>query len=166
MPATPLSSLETLYVDHHGWLKGWLRGKVGNGFDAADLAHDTFVRVLKASNAQDIRQPRDYLATIARGLVVDWYRHQAIERAFLDALACRADGLTLSLEERAIMLETLTEIDRMLDGLGERSRGIFLMAQLEGLGHAEIGQRMGVSVTTVKNHLVKAMTHCLLLVAE
>ena len=40
------------------------------------------------------------------------------------------------------------------------------MAQLEGLGHAEIGQRMGVSVTTVKNHLVKAMTHCLLLVAE
>src|SRR6218665_568970 len=99
MPAATLSSLETLYVDHHGWLKGWLRGKVGNGFDAADLAHDTFVRVLKASTAQDIRQPRDYLATIARGLVVDWSRHQAIERAFLDALACRADSLTLSLEE-------------------------------------------------------------------
>lgn len=164
--ATSPSSLETLYVDHHGWLKGWLRGKVGNGFDAADLAHDTFMRVLKAANAHEILQPRDYLATVARGLVVDWYRRQALERAFLDALACRADSLSLSLEERAIMLETLTEIDRMLDGMGTRSRGIFLMAQLEGLGYAEIGERMGVSVTTVKNHMVKAMTHCLALVDD
>lgn len=164
--ATSSSPLESLYADHHGWLKGWLRGKVGNGFDAADLAQDTFLRVLKGGQSQDIRQPRDYLATIARGLVVDWYRRQALERAFLEALACRTDGLTLSLEERAIMLETLTEIDRMLDALGARTRAIFLMAQLEGLGYAEIGQRLGVSVTTVKNHMVKAMTHCLALVDD
>lgn len=166
MSASTSSSFEALYVNHHGWLKSWLRGKVGNGFDAADLAQDTFMRVLKGANAQDIRQPRDYLSTIARGLVVDWYRRQALERAFLEALACRADSLSLSLEERAIMLETITQIDRMLDGLGARSRDIFLMAQLEGLGYAEIGQRMGVSVTTVKNHMVKAMTHCLALVED
>lgn len=166
MSITSPSSLETLYVNHHGWLKGWLRGKVGNGFDAADLAQDTFMRVLKSGQSKDIRQPRDYLATIARGLVVDWYRRQALERAFLEALACRGDGLTLSLEERAIMLETLTQIDRMLDGLGPRSRSIFLMAQLDGLGYAEIGERMGVSITTVKNHMVKAMTHCLILVED
>lgn len=161
-----MSSVHSLYVDHHGWLKGWLRAKVGNGFDAADLAQDTFLRVIKASNAHEIRQPREYLVTVARGLVVDWYRRQALERAFLEALACRVDGLTLSLEERAVMLETLTEIDRMLDGLGERTRRIFLMAQLEGLGYAEIGAGLGVSVTTVKKHMVRAMTHCLALVED
>ncbi|MES2531993.1 MAG: RNA polymerase subunit sigma, partial [Pseudomonadota bacterium] len=33
--------LHTLYRDHHGWLQGGLRKKLGNAFDAADLAQDT-----------------------------------------------------------------------------------------------------------------------------
>jgi len=40
------------------------------------------------------------------------------------------------------------------------------MAQLEGLGYAEIGAGLGVSVTTVKKHMVRAMTHCLALVED
>jgi RNA polymerase sigma-70 factor (ECF subfamily) len=35
-----------LYRQHHGWLRGWLQRKVGNAFDAADLAQATFLRVL------------------------------------------------------------------------------------------------------------------------
>ncbi|WP_416390945.1 sigma factor [Alloalcanivorax xenomutans] len=35
-----------LYSDHHGWLLGWLRKKLGCSQHAADMAHDTFVRVL------------------------------------------------------------------------------------------------------------------------
>jgi len=31
-------SIEGLYADHHGWLKAWLRRRLGNSFDAADLA--------------------------------------------------------------------------------------------------------------------------------
>lgn len=38
--------VRSLYIDHHGWLQGWLRRKLGNACDAADLAHDTFVRVM------------------------------------------------------------------------------------------------------------------------
>ena len=41
-PATP-STRST----HHGWLHNWLRAKLGNSFDAADLAQDTFIRVLR-----------------------------------------------------------------------------------------------------------------------
>jgi len=32
-----------LYTDHQGWLQAWLRKKLGNAHQAADLAHDTFV---------------------------------------------------------------------------------------------------------------------------
>ena len=28
------------YSSHHGWLLSWLRRKVGNSFDAADLTQD------------------------------------------------------------------------------------------------------------------------------
>ena len=45
-----------------------------------------------------------------------------------------------------------------------RTREIFLAVQLEGLNYVAAGERFGVSVTTVKNHLIRAMTQCLLLV--
>lgn len=85
--AAPSDSLSTLYRDHHGWLAGWLRRKLGNGHDAADLAHDTFLRILAARNAAAIEEPRKYLATIAKGLVVDRFRRQSIEAAWLETLA-------------------------------------------------------------------------------
>lgn len=161
--AAPSDSLSTLYRDHHGWLAGWLRRKLGNGHDAADLAHDTFLRILAARNAAAIEEPRKYLATIAKGLVVDRFRRQSIEAAWLETLAARPEPLAISPETRALILETLLAIDRMLDELGPRAREIFHLAQFEGLSYAVIGERLGVSVTTVKKHLARALAHCLIL---
>ncbi|WP_153116650.1 sigma-70 family RNA polymerase sigma factor [Rhodocyclus tenuis] len=155
--------LTSLYRDHHGWLNGWLRRKLGNGHDAADLAHDTFLRILAARNAQAIEEPRKYLVTIAKGLVVDRFRRLSIEEAWLETLAARPEPLAVSPETRALILETLFAIDHMLDALGPRAREIFLLAQFEGLSYAVIGERLGVSVTAVKKHLARALAQCLIL---
>ena len=72
----------------------------------------------------------------------------------------------MSPETRLQIIETLVEIDRLLDGLGGRTREIFLMAQLDGLSYVDIARRLEVSVTTVKKHAVRALTHCLLLVGD
>ncbi|MGY0523122.1 sigma factor-like helix-turn-helix DNA-binding protein, partial [Pseudomonas aeruginosa] len=61
------------------------------------------------------------------------------------------------------ILETLTAIDLALDGMGERTRQVFLAVQLEGLTYRSAGERLGVSMTAVENHMVRAMTRCLLL---
>ncbi|CUJ54564.1 sigma-70 family RNA polymerase sigma factor [Achromobacter xylosoxidans] len=162
----PAPTLEALYCDHHSWLVGMLRRKLGNGDSAADLAQDTFLRVLANRNVDAILRPREYLATIARGLVTDAYRRQAIERAYLETLATRPEPVAISPETRAILLETVLAIDRMLDQLGPRTREIFLLAQFEELTYAQVGSRLGVSVTTVKKHMVRALTQCLLLAAD
>ncbi|WP_313062038.1 sigma factor, partial [Pseudomonas rhodesiae] len=38
--------LHLLYRDHHGWLQGWLRKRLGDREHAADVAQDTFLRLL------------------------------------------------------------------------------------------------------------------------
>ena len=88
--------LSTLYSEHHGWLYGWLRGKLGNRAEAADLAQDTFLRLLGKREAAPLREPRGYLATIARGLLIDRYRRQALEQAYLEALAQQAEPTAIS----------------------------------------------------------------------
>ena len=47
---------------------------------------------------------------------------------------------------------------RLLDSLGARTRAIFLLAQIEELSYVDISQRLGVSLPTVKKHLVRAYT--------
>ena len=160
--------LTTLYSEHHGWLYGWLRGKLGNRAEAADLAQDTFLRLLgkrEVTPLAPLHEPRGYLATIARGLLIDRYRRQALEHAYLEALAQQAEPASISAETHAIIIETLLAVDRLLDRLGARTRTIFLLAQIEELSYVDISRRLGVSLPTVKKHLVRAYTECLLLAA-
>lgn len=166
--ADPLQqqALHTLYVDHHQWLCGWLRKRLGCMDHAADLAQDTFVRILTQRKGTELREPRAYLSTVARSLMIDTFRRRALEQAYLETLAARPELLDISPETRFLIIEALVEIDRLLDGLGGRTREIFLMAQLDGLSYVEISRQLNVSVNTVKKHAARALTHCLLSVED
>ena len=113
-----------------------------------------------------LREPRHYLATIARGLLIDKARRQTLERAYLEVLAARPEPLEVSPETYHLIIESLLAIDTLLDGLGARTRQIFLMVQLEGLSYVQVGRQLGLSVTTVKNHLGKALLQCILLMED
>lgn len=154
---------EGFYREHHSWLIGWVRGRLGQCSDgAADFAQETFLRILQAgSQPPELKRPRPYLATIARGLLVDHFRRQDLERAWFAELVSLPEAVQPSLEERAVLLETLCEIDRLLDGLGPRIRQAFLLSQLEGWTYAEIAQELGMSVSGVKKYMQKAVLQCL-----
>lgn len=160
VPLLPQVDVTTLYSDHHGWLQGWLRRKMGNAFDAADLAHDTFLRVLARRDTPRLLAPRAYLGAIARGLVADFFRHKDIERAYLDALAALPEAHAPSPETRAIVLEALVAIDTMLDGLKPAVRQAFLLSQLDGLTYEQIARQLGVTRRTVSNYMCTAIEHC------
>ena len=61
------------------------------------------------------------------------------------------------------MLEALSAIDAMLDGMKPAIRQAFILSQLEGLTYAQIAQRLQVTVRTVNNYMLKALEHCYLL---
>ncbi|WP_052027222.1 sigma-70 family RNA polymerase sigma factor [Pseudomonas sp. CF161] len=152
--------VESLYRAHNSWLRRWLYSRLSNAADAADLAQDTFVRVLQRRLAAPLDQPRAYLQTVARGLVIDLWRHRDIERAWLETLAQLPEEYALSPETSALAMECLVAIDRLLDQLRPEVRQAFLLAQLEGLKCPAIAQRMSVSVATVERYIAKALRHC------
>jgi len=155
--------VHALYTTHHGWLYGWLRRKLGNAADAADLAHDTFVRVMVSRRlpAQLGEEPRALLTHVARGLVIDHWRRQDVERAYLDALAHLPEPEAPSPETRLIIIEALLRIDAMLASLPARTRQVFLLAQLDGLTLHQIAERTNTPVITVRRHIHKALMACM-----
>jgi RNA polymerase sigma-70 factor (ECF subfamily) len=76
--------VESLYHDHHSWLTGWLRRRLGCPDSAADLAQDTFIRVLSAREPAAIIEPRAFLTTLAKRVLFNHYRRQDLERAYLE----------------------------------------------------------------------------------
>lgn len=161
MPAAnALDNLAELYKSHHGWLHAWLRRKLGCTHNAADLAQDTFVRVLARADLPDIREPRAYLVTIAGGLVANHWRRQALEQAYIEALATQPEPLAPSPETRELILETLAEVARLLDGLSPRVREIFLLSQLDGLTYPRIAEQLGITVNVVQKAMTRAVAHC------
>jgi RNA polymerase sigma-70 factor (ECF subfamily) len=173
-PGTPPQeapqTLSRLYCDHHGWLVRWLRARLGCSHQAADLAQDTFVRLLlnerKGPAAAALQKPRSYLATVARRVMVDSFRRKALEQAYLQALALEPESYALSPEHRLLMVEALHAVDTMLDGLGRKVKQAFLLSQLQGMPYKEIAALLGVSVSSVTQYVAKACEHCLLLALE
>lgn len=155
--------VQTLYSHHHGWLHTWLRSKLGNAADAADLAQDTFVRLLQRREHLELNSPRAFLRTVARGLVIDHWRREELQRAYLETLAHLPEAQVPSTETREVLMELLERIDRMLDGLKPKIRRAFLLAQCEGLAHKEIAAQLGVSVRSVERYIGEALYHCYVL---
>ncbi|WP_455924564.1 sigma-70 family RNA polymerase sigma factor [Pseudomonas putida] len=152
-----------LYRDHHHWLFAWLRAKLGCAHNAADVAHDTFARILMSRDLiNSIREPRAYLSTTARRLLIDSARRKQIEAAYLRELALTAEVLEgfQSPEQTWIIIQTLEAIAFVLEGLAEKPRQAFLLYYLEGSNQAQIAQALGVSERMVRKYLVQALAHC------
>ncbi|MFJ4132073.1 sigma-70 family RNA polymerase sigma factor [Pseudomonas cyclaminis] len=155
--------VQALYCTHHNWLNTWLRSRLGNAADAADLAQDTFVRLLQRTERFELKAPRAFLRTIARGLVIDHWRREEIERAYLESIAHLPEALAPSAEERVSVLELLEDIARLLEGLKPKVRKAFLMAQCDGLTYKLIAQQMGISLRSVERYVAEALYHCYVL---
>ena len=168
--AGPDAGITTLYRDHHRWLSGWLRLKLGDTHRAADLAQDTFVRLLSANPATPcdsaLREPRAYLRTIANRLLVDHWRRQEIERNYLAVLQTYPQSHWPSEESRLLILESLELIAQMLARLKPEVREVFLLARMDGHTCPQIARQVGRSVATVERYLAQALGHCYRLAYE
>ncbi len=152
--------LGVLYDTYHGWLHRWLRRSVGCSHQAADLAQDTFLRLLVRGQPVSDRAPRALLVRIARGLVIDHWRRDALERAYLEALTQLPESSHPSPEVRHEALQCLERIAQLLDGLKPAVREAFLLYQLGGLNHNQVALELGVSSRTVERHVASALLHC------
>lgn len=157
----PTEPIGQLYAEHNGWLRAWLQRKLGCAHRAADVSHDAFLRLLCRPGASGAEQPRALLMHIAKGLVVDHWRRQDVERAYLDAFAQIAPEYAPSAEERVMAIDALMRLDALLQGMEARTRAVFLLGQVDGLTYPEIARQLDTSLITVKRHMRKALLACL-----
>ena len=168
MSATVVNiGFEALYREHYDWLQRLMLRRLSCADTAADLVHDTFLRLLvRNQDLGTIDEPRAYLSHIANGLIANHWRRRDVEQAYLEALRQRPLMVSPSPEVRQIVIDTLCQIDAMLCDLPTKVRQAFLLSRLDGVRYAQIAATLDVSERMVKKYMAQAMLHCLRVVED
>src|SRR5690606_9022837 len=148
--------IHILYQDHHGWLYQWLHRKLGNRFDAADLAQDTFMRVLAGYRQEMIPvldEPRAYLTTVAKRLLINFYARQSLVRGIGGSLCLLPTQHGPGPARRAVVLGTFRGLAALLDAFPARVRTAFLVCPLGGMSYEQLAAHLQVSVRTVARYI-------------
>jgi RNA polymerase sigma-70 factor (ECF subfamily) len=156
------TDIATLYSEYGDALHRFLAKKLPCS-DAADLLHDTFVRVLCLAEGYELHSPRPFLFRIANNLVLDYLksgRNSGIEvtESGSDKESQPVD--TITPEASAYSQQRLIVLQQAIDELPPRCRQVFLLHKFEHRSHADIAEMLGVSVNMVEKHVIRALAHC------
>lgn len=130
--------------------------KVSSKEVAEDISQETFTRFWQALREGTVmRSERALLYTIARNLVIDWYRKK--KESSLDVLA--EDGREFAGDGAPEVMRTaeMQEALRAVDALDEASKEAVLLRFVEGLTPQEIGRLSGESANVISVRLNRAM---------
>ena len=140
--------------------------RVRDRSEAEDLTQEVFLRVLRNVDVVDVPRAKAYVFTAAANLLRDRARQTAVRqtesRGNLDdpsALAARDLVEEISPERVLLGKETLHDVMAALDELSERTRDIFVLYRIEKMKQHEIASLLGLSLSAVEKHVVKAIAH-------
>ncbi len=124
---------------------------------AEEATQETFVRAWRATESFDPdRELGPWLATIARRVAIDVFRREARRpRQALDELSA-TDPAIVSLPESAERAYETWEVRQAIDELPVEEQAVVRMQHLDGLTHAEIAERLGAPLGTVKSRSFRA----------
>ncbi len=163
MTGQSLASSELLadvFRNDYQWLTHKLRSRLGCGENAEDLACEAFTQLAALPRLEEVRESRAMLMRIASRVVYEVRRRKRLERSHLATLTHRPSHHHVSPERKHLVLAELDAIDQSLQELSEKARQAFYYKQLEGLTYGEIGQRLGVSASMVRQYVATALAKC------
>ncbi|MFN4281244.1 MAG: RNA polymerase sigma factor [Alphaproteobacteria bacterium] len=153
--------IEALFLAHGRELRVYLMRQLRDPQAAADLLQETFLRLAEQPAVAGIENPRSYLYRTARNLAIDHFRQEERRqtRPVPNETLAEIESDAPALDEAADARERMAHLRAALDELPARTREIFLFNRVEGLTHAEVARRLGVSDSTVQKHLARALHH-------
>jgi RNA polymerase sigma factor (sigma-70 family) len=142
-------------------LVAFFRRRCRNAAEAEDLAHDVVVRALAHREALSPSRASGYIFQIAVNRWRDRGRRLVSHRSCVpwDENSALAVTDSVSPERVTSAQQELVHVLGALQELGQRTREVLMLCRLEKMKHAEIAREMGISVSAVEKHLVRAMVH-------
>jgi len=157
-------AFEVLYARYRDRVVGYIRGMVHDHARAEDIAQDVFMNALRRMRATDRAIAfRPWIFEIARNACIDAHRRSRRAQEVLydveEGLAPEDRGRLVS--PRAVIdtveaRESFENLQGALGALSDSHADVLVLRELEGLSYGEIGERLGMSRSSVESTLHRA----------
>lgn len=130
---------------------------LGNRGLAEEATQQTFVKAWRAAQTFDERRELGpWLAAIARRVAIDVYRREAIRAADPIESVAPADPALVATPPSAEAIYDVWEVREAVGQLPAEEQEIVRLQHLDGYTHAQIAERLGIAVGTVKSRSFRA----------
>jgi RNA polymerase sigma-70 factor (ECF subfamily) len=163
MAETKKALVERLFAERSGPLRAFFYRRLHHRPDAAELTQEVYVRILRMSDTDVIRNPDAFLYTVASNLAKE--RRVLAQRYVtgIDTDGATRPELMAELPDVMGQVDTLQRINRLrevLQQLSPKCRAAVLLQYWHGMSREEIAVQLGVSTNMVKKYLSQALAHC------
>jgi len=162
MAETKKALVARLFAEHRGGLQAFLYRRVRRRPEAAELAQEVYVRILRVPDLATIRDPGAYLYTVASNLARDHARRERrgvaldVDDPLVQEELAEQPGFVGQLDAE----QRTKRLNEVLNQLPPKCHAAVVMQYWQGLSYEEIALRLGVSTHMVKKYLSQAMVHC------
>ena len=139
-------------------LERFFQRRVKEREDIPDLIQDVFVRLLGRGGEANIEHLNSYVLQIAASVLVDRSRRRSVRHhddhvQFDPQRSAEAD---IGPDRIVAGREALRMLMFAVEQMPERTRSVFVLRRLEQMSYKEIAKRLGLSVSAVEKHMVRA----------
>jgi RNA polymerase sigma-19 factor, ECF subfamily len=143
----------------------YLAQRLHNAQSAEELAQEVYLRLLRVENPGRVKCPQAYMYRVAVNALQEFRAREdsspvAFDSALVERLSERAGDESPSHDEWLDTQANERALEGLIAQLPPMQRKVLLMATSQGLPHAQIGEVLGISVRTVRNHLYRALYFC------
>ncbi len=122
-----------------------------------ELLQETFFRIWEKRDLIDPDKPiKSYLFRIAENLAYDFFRKAARDRRMAEKLISAASEYYDHIDALVELKENNALLQSAIDQLPPQRKKIFTLCKLEGKSYAEVSSLLGISESTINDHIVKA----------
>ena len=123
-----------------------------------EIVQDVFLKIwLKREQLPSVERFDSFLFTVAKNHIYNELRKKTIEQPFVEHLEQHFLESSALPEQMMLLKETKQLIDKAVQQLPDQQRAVFELSRNEGLDYNAIADQLGISRSTVKNHMTKAL---------
>ncbi|WP_236977305.1 RNA polymerase sigma factor [Membranihabitans maritimus] len=151
-------ALEEIFLAHRDDLYDYLMLHIKDHDLAQDLTQDVFLKLSKRSKDQEvIDQPSSYLFILARNMVIDYWRKAAVNERVQKEFWSNVEKEKYVYQYPSLQYDKKVIFNEITQLLTEQQKTIFILNRNEGFSYNEIADKLNLSRSTVKNHMVSAL---------
>jgi len=155
-----MKAFDIIYKKYSRRLYGFVFRYIKQEADTEEIVQDVFIKIWKCRNKMDVYSSfESFLFTIAHNATVNLLKKRATEQKYVEHVkSLQIINESYELTDEIHYKELMQKFQGLVNELSPRQKEIFQLSREDGLSNKEIADKLGISIQTVKNHLVTTLS--------